>query len=82
MPSHQTTRFSGDSEGAGVNCSVGTPKNPILKPQAQLAEPELRRGIERWENEGGRLFPRVNRDSETDKDFLWSKFLHGKKAGA
>ena len=67
---------------AGVTCNVGALKHSILKPQAQLTDRELRRGIERWENEGGRLFPRVNRDSEADKGFSRSRFLHDKKAEA
>jgi hypothetical protein len=82
MPLHQTTLLSGGSERAGVNCTVGTLKNPILKPEALLGEPELRRGIERWENEGGRLFPRVKKDSEGDKGFARSGFSRDKRAKA
>jgi hypothetical protein len=57
-------------------------KDSILKPTAQLPERELRRGIERWENEGGRILPRVTRDSESGDDFGSTKFLHGKKTNA
>jgi hypothetical protein len=70
-------------ERGGVNCGVGVRKNSsIVKPQAQPTEPEIRRGIERWENEGGRLFPRVKRDSGGDTGFARSRLLHGKKAKA
>ena len=74
--------LSGNSERSGVTCNVGALKNSILKPPDQLAERELRRGIERWENEGGRLFPRVKRDSESHKGFSRSGFLHDKEPGA
>jgi len=57
-------------------------KDSILKPTAQLPERELRRGIERWENEGGRILPRVKRDSESGDDFGRTKFLHDKKTNA
>jgi hypothetical protein len=39
-------------------------KKPLLKAKPQIIEPEIRRGIERWENEGGRLYPRVKKNQQ------------------
>ena len=86
MPSYQhRTSFgydfsalSGNSGVAGVIYIMGARKDSMPKPQAQLKERELRRGIERWENEGGRLFPRVKGGSEGDKGFAISRFLRKK----
>ena len=71
-------RASGNSGLAGVTCNVGALKHSTLKPPLkhssfkplnQRTEREARRGIERWENEGGRLFPRVKSRSEGEKDW-------------
>ena len=74
-------RLSGNSGCAGVICNVNALKHSILKPQLQLKERELRRGIERWENEGGRLFPRVIGDSMKDKALEKFKPLRNEKRG-
>ena len=75
-------RHSGNSGRTDVSCNVGALKHPILRSPDQATERELRRGIERWENEGGRLLPRVKRDSETDKGFSRSTFLRAKRPEA
>jgi hypothetical protein len=51
-------------------------KNPREQSSAQPTATELRRGIERWENEGGRLFPRVIRDAQNQKELERSRRLN------
>ena len=80
--SAQRTLLSGNPRCAGVIWNMPALKDSILQPTAQLPERELRRGIERWENEGGRILPRVKRDSKGGDDSPRSKFLDDRKIEA
>ena len=72
---------SGNSGRVGVTCNVGALKHSSLKP-TQATEGEFRRGIERWENEGGRLFTRLECDPKRGNYLARPRFLLDKRTEA